>query len=108
MTQTPREMPATVPRTVIDRVSIALGAITRWHEALERVRQTEALRQCHGRYEHEFRTGFMGTLMWQQVKQAHATLDLFEQVATAEEAAAVYACLGGKPDILPEGPDVHP
>lgn len=98
---------ATVPRTVIDRVGIALGAIQRWNEALVRVRETEVLTHCPGRYEWEFRAGSLGQSLWQSVEQAHDTLRLFETVATAEEAAAVYESLGGKPEVLKEGPAVQ-
>ena len=99
---------ATIPPRVRERVASALAQLRRWNASLEQARAMEQVAQAPGRYEYEIRYTASGATARQQLAQAEATLATFETLAPANgvDPEMVYAALGGRPALLPEGAHV--
>lgn len=100
---------ADIPCGVLGQVQRAFRTFHTWNDTIKDVRRAEALAGAPGRYEYDIRYGSAGAGTRMPVAQAHETLRRFESEAVTHgvDPEAVYAALGGKPALLPEGPYVH-
>jgi hypothetical protein len=99
----------TIPPRVSARVQQALTALHAWNEAIAQARRMEAVAHQPGRYEHDLRSTEAGASCRTRLAAALRTLEQCEALArvNALDPAALYAALGGKPLLAPEGPQVQ-
>src|SRR5690349_14149425 len=94
-----------MPQTVRRCVAWALRDIAAWNGAVLMTRLLEQEAQQPGRYEYALRYGSAGEPYRAKLRQAQASLVLFERSysATDIDPQVVYAVLGGLPALEPEG-----
>jgi hypothetical protein len=107
----PHHTTTQMPPWVLTRVEHALAALRAWNAAIEQARRMEALAHQPGRYEHNIRYGMDAGLAHQRTRSVEAWrwLGQFEALAVANgvDPQAVHDTLGGRPELLAEGPDVQ-
>jgi hypothetical protein len=98
-----------IPPRVLGRVQQALQHLHAWNTTLGHARGMEAVAHQPGRYEYDLRHGVTEAPRRARVAEALTTLATFEALALTNgvDPEAVYAALGGKPALLPEGAHVH-
>jgi hypothetical protein len=103
------EILSQVPTRTLGRVQHALQQLHAWNTAVSQARRMEAVAHQPGRYEYDLRYGTAEAPRRAGVAKALTTLTTFEALAQANgvDPEAVYAALGGKPALLPEGQHVH-
>ena len=99
----------TIPPRVYARVQQALTALHAWNEAMAQARRMEAVAHQPGRYEYDLRYSEAGASDRARLAASLQTLEQFEVLAWANalDPEALYAALGGKPLLVPEGPQVQ-